>query len=475
VGKVSTDLDDFVVAEREAAAAMELLREKRLSDFNLLRVLVDQVPNPKGGFFYIGPHASGALGRIAARSAKANPDLKMRVSPAAFKRAIFREFGGRLSGAREALTSTEATMMVADAVAALRGSLQASVTHFVACVLSHESTVSRFEVGPVVFQTAASFADEIEEHCQKSDWKEGWDDARRVFASHGWVASVTLENFEREKSAEVAAHCIETALNIVRLFVGGNHAQRFRLGGGYRLAEEGARIVRRSDGSLSPWLSRVSERASISDDWVAKCLQGNSEGWVKLAGSLIQSLRSGRRIPALYSRLLVGLWWYGEGVAEPHDHAKVVRFATAMEAFLGTPSSPDAKCVACGKAEGIVEQLARRAGSLCGHETSEGAAKWECDVRVFYNARSRLVHGEWAPFDAKVRKFALMGERLARRVLLEGLSWSHYVSEQNFRMSSREIGRYFDEVLPNWPTKQPAASQSEARQGPEGASGPTLG
>jgi hypothetical protein len=457
MGEKITDLSDFVVAVSEARAAMGLVRGKGLSALSLQTVLRHQVPHPNGGFLYIGPVAADALMRVAKRALVSYPELVARAHSVALDRAIFREFGKYLADECEALTSELASRIVNDAVSSVRASLEASVTHFLPCVLSQASTLSRFEVGPVVFQTAATFFDEAERQPDKSDWKEGWEEAKAVILSHGWVASVVVEHFDKERSSEIAADCIETALNIIRLFVGGHHAGRFRLGGGYRLAERGARIVRKSNGHLSPELSRKRESASLPESWVEQCLGGEAKSLVSLAGNLINGLRSGEKIPALYRRLLVALWWYGEGVAEPHDHAKAVRFAIAMEAFLGTPANPDARCVTCGKVEGIVEQVARRAGHLCGYGSPEVAAKWVREVRDFYNARSRLVHGDWAPYDAKVRKFALMGERLCRSVLLEGLSWSHYVALQDLRVPPSEIGRYFDEVLPKWSPKEAPA------------------
>jgi len=469
------DLSDFQIVIDEIFRLHTLINKREFKRLDKYDVFWD-IKDPRNGRrVLIGQKGRQAFCDVAKRTLKQDVHLRKRVSEGVVLQAISEEFAREILGNGESLSPALAKDIVANALAVARGRLDKQVCHFIPCVLAYHSSKDQFNIGPVSFQTTASFiaerARQFDEETQRTIqlWAKGaakhsgtfrnlWpvlhlkkeaaaftESAIKILKSYKWIATVQLQDFEETVGRDVANSCVETALNIARLFIGGEHAEQFRIGGGLRLERDSVRLSENHAGEISITLSHTSEDAQLGKDWVNGRFGGEAEQWVQLAGSLIRKLQSGFDIPILYRRYIIALWWYGEGVSEPHDHAKVVRFATAIEAYLATPIEKDD----AGKpVESIMDQLSRRACNLLEDNASDEGREICREIKKFYDIRSRLVHGEYAPFDKTAATFAFKGERLVRKILIEGLSWTSWLASQNYNMTVKEIGEHFDSVLP---------------------------
>lgn len=479
-------LEDLRAAIEEADNIQRILKEKKGPKGLHLFDFLSEITNPQTNCkIVIGQEARKCLLRVARLALKRDKDLKRRVAVSTMLKATSEQLAIFLTDGVEPLNSAAAEKIVAGAVASVRSSLAKEMTHYFPCIISRESSRYYFAVGPVMFFKTEFFLIDKKEkfdlHLQnvKHHWRKGaakpspfessikdktkllWpslrvkkqaeefvQDAKDYLAKYRWVASVKVGEFDKQRSAEVAQLCVETALNIARLFIGASHAEKFRIGGQFRKEQRGLSLTEDESGKLTISHSTESEEAQLGPNWIEKTLEGRAKYWVELAGSLIEALRSGRELPILYYRYVIALWWYGEAVSEPHNHAKIVRYATAMEAFLGSPikKGPDG-----AEIESLSTQLARRAAFLCARGGASEISLWQTEVKAFYNVRSRLVHGDYAPFDPDLDKYVGMGERLVGRVLIEGLAWTSFLANRDHSMSITRISKYFDRVLPRCP------------------------
>jgi hypothetical protein len=470
---------DFRLVLADARRADEKIRTEGLRALSFIDALSELRDPDTNRSMHIGKDGRTAFWRVVRRVLKAHADLKLRVSEESMQRALARHFVNNLATTNVTLTKALTREIIQAAISDTRAQLIAKVKYTFPCVLAHDAHRDAFAIGPIKFFKRDLFLVEHKQKIEaakagrKASWRasslqpspfdaplqrkdERWPALRierivnkkftrveEYFKKYRWVASVELARFDDKRSREVAQLCIETALNILRLFIGASHAEKFRIGGGYQLEEESVVAVETDEGSLDFWHSWTKANANIGDRWIELRLEGEAEPWVQMAGSLINGMLSGEEMPLIYRRYVIALWWYGEAVSEPHRHAKIVRYATALEAMLGTPPKTTTPA---DSPEKITERLARRGASLVAGEDQPDFRAWYQDLKQFYRMRSRLVHGEYAPFDKKIDAYADLGERLASRVLIEGLAWTLRLARRDYKMGIDELTHCFDNM-----------------------------
>lgn len=474
MSKMNENFRDFSHIIGEMNHFTQLINDNKFSEISRedhLRF----IDNPNEiGHKTIGRRGSLLFQEVSKRALNADETIRYRASLQTIRKAIEWHFADQILKSKKRLTSDLADKIVGKAVKYVRENKIKTVTHYIPCILAQETDRPEFSIGQVRFQTTDAFFEEygskITEHTKSTEAKftqdekllilgarsrlllakdHGWpvveikksaryfeDNLREYFSSYRWIASTKTEGFDNTIGERVARASVETALNIMRLFIGGYHADHFRLGGGFRDESKGVTLTEDQQGKLLISTTRRNEDATLGDDWLDFLFSPESEGWIHTAGSLISFIQSGISVPLLYQRLIDALWWYGEAVSEPLPHAKVIRYANALEVFLGT-SSKD-----------ISHQLALRASYLCSKDVISEGSEWYDKTKKFYDARSRLVHGRMSPMDPEIDEYVSLGESISSKVLMDGLSWTLYLSHQNHRMGEKEIARYFEQRLP---------------------------
>ena len=474
MSKENSTFKDFQHLLHEVNRFILIMNEGRFSEISRHDSLF-LINNSNGaGHTIIGRTGSQILNRIAKRALNTDEDIRYRACVQTVRKTIEWYFSDQILKSRKELTPALAKKIIAKSVKHVRDKKIKSVTHYIPCILALESDRTEFSIGPVRFQTTEAFFEKnkskISEHTKSTETKfikdeksialgkrsrllptkkNEWplleikksaiyfeESLREYFKSYRWVASTKTNRFDTATSKRVARASIETALNILRLFIGAYHADHFRLGGGFRDESRSVTLTEDQEGKLLISISSKSEDATLGKDWLNFVFSPESGQWVQIAGSLIHIMQSGTNVPLLYQRLIDALWWYGEAVCEPLPNVKVIRYANALEVFLGT------------SAQDISHQLALRASYLCSDDVLAEGTEWYDKVKRFYDARSRLVHGRLSPMDLEIDEYVALGEQLTSKVLMEGLSWTMYLAHQNHRMGEREIARHFEQHLP---------------------------
>ena len=435
------------------------------------------LPNPNGmGHIIIGRKAALCFEKISQQTLSEDMDLKFRVSLREIRKAIEWVFTNQVIKNGNRLTDRLASKIITTACNHVRNKKITKKTFFIPCVISDSQGKQKFDLGGVSFYSHEAFfekfdgklsaytqsvaskflADEKDIILRKRprvfpakerEWplieinkisKHFEEELRKYYSSYHWIAVIEVSGFDDVVGQRIAEYSVETALNILRLFIGNGQVERFRQSGRRRPEIKQSRMTMNEKGQLEISLSNHGEEALLDENWSTKLFSGKSGDWIRLAGSLIDYLKSGQEIPLIYQRLIDALWWYGDAVSEPFSHVRIIKYSNALEAFLCT-SNVD-----------ISHQLSVRHAYLCSRNIHlEGVERFD-QIKRFYDARSAIVHGRRSPLDSHFDNVSYLGERLASETLLDGLDWTYFLALQNVGMNEKEIGYFFDNELPNF-------------------------
>jgi hypothetical protein len=156
------------------------------------------------------------------------------------------------------------------------------------------------------------------------------DDFRSILSTYPWVAIVEVAFCAPKMSRERAELAVETSLNALRLVFGTTHAYSMRRGGGSRLEARTASATIGPTGRLYIAYSRTWESAGLSDDWTEHLLDSKVAPLIESLGNLITHISAGGVLPPLHQRVVDSLVWYGEAVAEPQPHTRLLRCMASL-------------------------------------------------------------------------------------------------------------------------------------------------
>lgn len=287
--------------------------------------------------------------------------------------------------------------------------LHEALTHYIPCSVVSQTKPDKFTIGPVTFSLMEHFLKEHSEGLRQSgDWlgEKGFSKFRSFFSEFLWVAAIAVPKCDLSVSQERARNGVQAALDLFKLFVGGNRARyvghaygtapRFRLSD---LASRDGGIFRLSFRAQSP-------DAIVADDWPR--LFTPAPEWKVANALLLTYWHSWGKAPEPVVRFWEALAWHGDAISEPDANARVVKFWTAIE-----------RAVTLKQGDRVVKRAA--AISI---EENEVYPEWLGYCEKSYVYRSNIVHGtkRYAPLQSK--RMAAHAERLSRNVLLGYLAFA---------------------------------------------------
>lgn len=469
----SKNLEDFgyILSEIDRIAIGRL--EKRQDVFSSPMEYFYSLPKNEGlGFISIGKKAEDKFNTIARRVHASDPRLAAKSNVSVLCKTIKHIFQEEILGKKNKLSQALADKIVSRAVKHVMTKKLTTITYFWPCVLLDDSEAHQFCLGPVIFTRTTQFLDQKKKLLKRytrhveSEWiakeidsnaklkaselgkkkkeiqktsKTFEKDLREHYQQYPWIAAIEVSDFEEEKSKEIANLCINTALNILRLFSPWQHAGDIR-------HDQARRYETRT-----PSLTEINGVLDISNGfrweqrnekgWVQKITSGKIGSWLVTAASLIPYLISGEAVPILYQRYINALWWYGEALAqEDVPYLKIISLSNALEAFLGTTEGDRKKSIS--------SQISKRAAFLL--TLHDGKEDWVRRVKQFYKVRSDLVHGRTPAFESSVKNQIGWGTRIVSQTLMQGLSWTLFLAKHPRPETVKEIHTRFERDLPQY-------------------------
>jgi len=398
------------------------------------------IPHPSGhGFLTCGAFAWQKFDDIGDRVTELDRQLKGRVHPSAAKKAVINAFVNRvLREERDVLREETVRLVVNDAAIALKESL-ATIEHYFPCVLFLYGGPDKFEIGPVTFSRRRKFfsgkRSALRQSVQTSERLHVEDveraieggfprdqahtptssrqfvrhiqaDALRTYRGYPWVASVRIVRCDEKVSEEVAAHVVETALNVIRVFLGANRTEQIRLAWSRGDALRTAHLYADEDGTIHPRVGSRSIGPVGSENWHdGLFVVGNPE--FNVFCSALRALVDPNELVELHARFIDSINWFGDAATDTEPTASVVKYASAIERLLFGRYEP-----------GRTRDFAKRIKLIFDEFDCVGKEHAYTNASEIYKIRSTLLHGSRSPRDLSARRLAITAEQLARTCLI---------------------------------------------------------
>lgn len=372
------------------------------------------IPNAKGdgGHLSIGPDAEKRIRsfveyEIVKRGYRAKLEIE----------ALLRQFKEEIV---ETFIRRAADISDAEAEASFTRSLIPSIqrakefTHLIPCQLSNLSDPDRFTIGPVKFCHFDARWPEVQIELQSWPKNPSYDahrrerlrrDIQRYYSDFNWIAEVTLDGREILPSRKIALAMVKTAVEGLRLLLGGRHANRLLVAGAAGQSDARSHIVL-SGGSI--------ERTEI--EYHAPIYLIDNEGWKWLESDEACALRQILGVAIsfqflvpeptpLATRYTDALHWYGRATEDTSAAAQLVMYLMAVERML-LPN----------RTKAVRSTVKNRSAFFCDWD------KHNEKIERLYDARNDLSHGKCSPLAPELIDTAELARQLARHVLI-GTLW----------------------------------------------------
>jgi hypothetical protein len=389
--------------------------DRHLSD---IRAIVDAARTE-------GPLPRERLDALAHRYLASSREGRGRIDPDVFAETIRNELTGRFLHQGRRPDQTQATRMLAAALRRARIDIE-DRTHFIPCRLFDGGGPSGLAVGPVVFCRTASFsearADAIAADPEFAALFE------RDFAPWGWTAEITVRGCDRIVSRERALKAVDGALDVLRLYAGADRASALGRAGAPGLptvAPSG--LWADSKGRLHP----VRAEAAVPGDGPAilhQLHEGAGRDWLDRAGEPLRPLADPSLRWPLAARFREAASWFGEGVTESAQAARILDFVTAIE-----------RAVVAGDHADLWRTVTRRAAVLAAAAEGGKIVEWRKRAATVYDIRSQIVHGAVSPFAPEAAAIAPQAAVLARAALWGALNFFETLGLRRARYSANRL------------------------------------
>lgn len=308
-------------------------------------------------------------------------------------KAIVRAFFDCLPKIRA--TEKLSAQAIADkATYALRGLPRDDGTYVFPIVFAPRARASDFRIGPIRIVSKEIF---LSEHsgafCRESEGDETrrqLADWMEYVAGYDHFVTVDMRGFESEVAWTLAREAGEFALNLIRMLFRRYHTDDIRIGNGFRWEIKQSAVRITPDGAAFFSSSRGPWGTHLDDLWT-KHFDDNLGQYSQMLASYAHWLTAGIDVRnPVYERMRYATQLIAEAYAEPHDHIRLVRVVSALEALSLIHGA----------------EKAHSLGLYCAYAGAWGDGGKACAiydaVRNAYTLRSAVVHGD-APTASQVR------------------------------------------------------------------------
>lgn len=253
---------------------------------------------------------------------------------------------------------------------------------------------SNFRIGPVKIVAKSIFLRDNREALERERVEDSKDNRPRFLNEwerytdrYDHFITVDIKGLERDLAWERAREAAEFCLNIVRLVFGYYHTRNIKLAGGFIWDETAAKLVMAENGSAHFSASRGPWGSHLDDNWteIFDSRVGFNSGPI---ASLCALMASGERAGSpILERQRYAHQLIAEAYCEPHDHIRLVRLVSALEA-LAVLERTDKR-----------ESLALNCAQAGGWSDPSAANNIYDAVMAAYGVRNKIVHGDGAPTD----------------------------------------------------------------------------
>jgi hypothetical protein len=209
-----------------------------------------------------------------------------------------------------------------------------------------------------------------------------YNDWEKHIEAYDHFALVTVLDHEKTLADDVGRDAADLLLNLIRMLFRHGHTDDIRIGSGFIFETQRSSLHFDSKGRAMFTSSRGPFGTTLDDTWL-QLFVDHMGAVLPLFGSYLQWFVSGND-PAdpVIERVRYASALIGEAYSEPHDHIRIVRLVSALEALA----------LAAG------EDKAHNIALTCSYIGSDGDAAQACEmydaIRAAYFVRNGVVHGD---------------------------------------------------------------------------------
>lgn len=428
------------------------------------------IPDKRRGMIICGRDASERFYNIAERHLSSQKEEKNKTNLDEFVKKLKEEFSRRFLKIGQEITEKNMDRMISTAYRSISRKFEPLI-HYIPCAIFLSRTIKSFEIGPVSFlhktKFESTYGDEIDQlriqikeqhqdHCA-SAIADGFpanriateeqsqkladylvDGLHSSFGNYEWIAVVTISKCNKKVSCRKAILATQTALNILKLLLGGEFTYRIRTGNDHGEFSKSARLTRKENGKLEISLTSTPSGNVVGDEWL-EILNTNAAYHFGLATKVLELSLGFSEPPPLCTRFLDALSWYGDAVSEQSHAAKIVKFVSSIERITGTGIEKDD----VGRERGVTEIVANRSSILHSIATGERLVDSITKVSNIYECRSNLVHGSLSPLDESCVSYAHKAGEISRMILLAGLDYFSSIGIGDMSMNQKQLKKKY--------------------------------
>ncbi|MGA3053340.1 MAG: hypothetical protein ABSD63_03965 [Candidatus Korobacteraceae bacterium] len=348
-----------------------------------------------------------------------------------------------LQVAFDGVTDDEEFVKILKSYVVLSEAEHVKVSYHFPCVLLHVGpNVPNFEppppdeivLGPVKFRRFPVFLNGINREVELGE-KHLDDNALKLFVEHGekrgWVASVQIPSCAPDVSRQRAEEIVETAINLLKIFIGLRHGKSMRLPHTAPSRNRETCVLSEVDSNIKwTWQGRRLEGALVAGDPMV----GVPEALRKFAAHLLTKSLSGDR-SEMTNRLLDALRWFGDASFEESSGVQIVKWIAALERLTTTER----------RDKGITHNFCMRVALLASSLKRGDVERVYKDARIAYQLRSDVMHGSRSQNDEHLVMNAGFVHDLTRTAILGSLAVHNLLDARMGDARLAGIARFYDQ------------------------------
>lgn len=317
--------------------------------------------------------------------------------------------------------------------------------YYIPCHIGNDKTPKAFQIGDVKFKLMKDFIREISPNIEKYKTSHPADlkidlsnEAIKYYKSFDWVADIKVSKSSVMISRQKAERIVQLTLDSIHVGLRSYHSKYIRMLGPNMFVDRRGEISSDMEGNLNITGFVSWKTSKLPDNWGQLLTSSAMADFYNLVGIAISEGTTPEPFPRQMSnRLIDALTWYGQAARDEHFPSQTVKFVTAMERLLITPSEKEKE----------VSQIFRNRGAaLASFLSRENYSDLLSMFKDVYSLRSAIVHGSRSPLNTIYNLDGLQADELAARVIIgftlfcrkEGLT-STTVTDKKLEESFKEI------------------------------------
>jgi hypothetical protein len=305
-----------------------------------------------------------------------------------------------------------------------------TIAYHFACVLVHEVAPSRFCLGPVSFRRCSEFIVDLERKKMASEIEIEEEPLQRFKENaekYGWVASIGIPKCAPAISMIRAERTVQTAINILKVFIGLRHSKTMRLPHVVPASNrETFMLIQKKTNLTWRWQGQSLQGALVGDNWLDQIPPGYRHDAARLLFTCIRGERS-----EIANRVIDAIQWFGDASFELMAGVQIIKWVAGLERLTTT-------------ARFNTHTFCMRVAFLAAESTEPAALERTYRLaREAYALRCDIMHGSTSQEEYSLNEQTMNVHDLIQTALFRGMEIHHFLDSNGTRSDVNTINTFY--------------------------------